>query len=155
MRAALFIATLEALCALAVAEEGLFKGWFSLNRTTDSIWVHCELDVHVNEQAKGVASVECQWEGGATEKNEGHLSETEVSELRTLLQQARLFEGQFWGHDPRGVDAALVTITASDDQGIATLVCTGNESFDSGARQGLIGFLNELNKKVSKRGEGR
>jgi hypothetical protein len=68
----------------------------------------------------------------------------DTERLRALSEQSALFTGQVWGNDPRGLDGTLITLQYSEDSKIVTLTCTGNESFNSGARKELISLLESI-----------
>jgi hypothetical protein len=148
MRRAL-IPTLLVLAAVGVsghdsraAAKGPFSGWLKAVLESDSIWENCKLTVFVDEHGRGSIERECQWkesEQGSSFRDS--LSSAEIGELRALLRGADLFEGQFWGHDLRGIDLALVTLTVNDESKVATVVCFRNPSFETGNRERLLAWL--------------
>ncbi len=114
--------------------------WVEL--VSHSVWGRCELRIAVDERGKGTARSECRHEETSAPKpSEGALTPAEVDELRRLLRGAELFSGQLWGHDTRGLDGPLVTLTASDRERVTMVVCARNESFDSGPRKALMDWL--------------
>jgi hypothetical protein len=124
-----------------------FSGEVRVDKVTDSIWWHCEFVVHISSSGAGKARLDCKYPKKRV-KREKELEEQQVEELRELLRKAKPFEGQFWGIDARGWDAALVTLSVFDDERYATLVCSQNKSFDTGPRRQLIVFLDGLRKVV-------
>jgi len=109
---------------------------------SDSVWSHCELSVTVDDRGKGTARSECRYEEAPSPKPiESTLTPAEVDHLRGLLRGADLYSGQLWGHDTRGFDGPLITLTASDQDRVTMVVCVRNESFDSGPRKALLEWL--------------
>ncbi len=136
-----------ALGALARQESVPFSGEVRVEKVTDSIWWHCEFVVHITSSGAGKAQLDCKYPKKRL-KREKELEKQQVEELRDLLRKAKPFEGQFWGIDARGWDAALITLSVFDDERYATLVCSQNKSFDTGPRMQLIVFLDGLRKAM-------
>ena len=114
--------------------------WLEL--VSDSVWSHCELRVTVDDRGKGTARSQCRYEEAPSPKPiESTLTPAEVDRLRALLRGADLYSGQLWGHDTRGLDGPLITLTASDRERVTMVVCVRNESFDSGPRKTLLDWL--------------
>lgn len=148
-RSVLVVAFLAILSASTSGQSESFDSWFSATMTTDSIWRHCELEILVDEEAKGVARINCGWNDETKTKAERKLTAQEVSELRSQLRQINAFEGQSWGRDHRGIDAALVTLTVSDQGRIAVLVTSSNPTFDKGPRRLFLDFLTRLHREMT------
>jgi hypothetical protein len=124
------------------AEPKPFSSRLWLELVSDSVWGHCELRIAVDERGRGTARSECRHaEAPSPKPSEGALTPAEVEELRGLLRGAELYSGQLWGHDARGLDLPLVTLTASDQDRVTTVICVRNESFDSGPRKALMDWL--------------
>jgi hypothetical protein len=140
------VLTMFLLSTSPVRQAGEFTGNFHVKQAIDSWW-ECNLEIDVKVEGSGRAVLECDYNSGPVHR-ELQLREQQIVELRGLLGQARLFEGQFWGYDPRGWDGPLETLTVSDGEQIAILICTRNESFDSGPREQLLGFLNALRESM-------
>ena len=134
-----------------------FSGQFRLELVSDSVWENCKLVLDVRTEGPNEAFSQC-----GTSPSFAHpppppgakpvppspptpvrsvLSLTEVQELRTLFRTADLFRGQFWGEDHRATDAELVTLTVTHESKVAVLVCTNNQTFDTGSRQRLLALL--------------
>jgi hypothetical protein len=69
------------------------------------------------------------------------LSSDETKRLRALLETASLFSGQFWGKEVHSFVEQRVTLTITTDGKVATLACSGNDSFRSGPRKQLLDLL--------------
>ena len=117
------------------------SGWFRVELTSDSIWETCKLTISIDEKGAGFAVTECGVSAPGKLTTTAALSRPEMEELRTLLRAADLFQGQFWGQDDRPADLALVTLIVTDESRIAALVCSKNDSFESGGRRRLLAFL--------------
>jgi len=126
----------------ASAERDDFGYGFSLTYVTDSIDHHCELEVIVSMKAVGTSRFRCTLldREQVTYDKRGQLTRQQTGDLRTLLRAARLFEGQYWGTDARGLDFSFDTLTVRAGR-LATLVTRLNDSFQSGARKRLLDFL--------------
>jgi hypothetical protein len=119
-----------------------FSGWLKAELVSDSVWFHCELSIFVDEARRGSQRVSCKSdEGKPTLQVEERLSTLEIAQLRKLLRDADLFQGQFWGTDLRGLDAGLITLAVNDESKAAVVVCFKNESFDTGPRRELFDWL--------------
>jgi hypothetical protein len=136
--------------ATRAATRPPFSGWLKAQLVHDSVWGNCKVSVFVDERARGSIESECRTpEGLRTAHVENALAPQEVEELRRLLRDADLFQGQFWGHDLRGIDATLGTLTVNDEAKMAAVVCIKNESFDAGPRERLLSWLT---KRLAKPG---
>jgi hypothetical protein len=138
--------TLLLLSASPLPQHAGFQGKVHVKHTIDSWW-ECNLEIDITARGEGKAVLECDYASGPI-RRELQLDHQKISELRSLLDEAGLFEGQFWGYDARGWDGPLETLTVSDDEQIATLICTRNESFESGPREQLVSFLNVLRESM-------
>src|SRR5947209_5161036 len=113
-----------------------FSGWLKAELEHDSVWGSCKMSVFVDERGRGSGESECRTpEGIRTAHVTQAVPAQDVEELRRLLRDAELFHGQFWGHDLRGIDAMLGTLTVHDESKVATVVCFKNESFEAGPRE--------------------
>ncbi len=86
----------------------------------------------------------CRDDEGQQTSSKVSLSRQQVGELRVSLQQAELFQGQYWGTDGRGLDMALQALTVMDGARTATLVVSFNDSFEAGPRKRLWDWLDVL-----------
>ena len=140
----------------AMAEPGPFSGWFRVELVSDSIWQHCELSAHIDEKGGGSQRVSCRSDEGKPRfQADQPLTPSEVARLRQLLRDADLFQGQFWGADLRGVDAAFMTLAVYDRTKAAVVVCYRNESFEKGARRDLLNWLGERMNAKQQREQGK
>jgi hypothetical protein len=120
-----------------------FAGYLQLELVSDSFSETCRLKLVVDQAGKGSSEVECRSAGvlAVTKPSRGTLQPKEVDDLRRLLREADLFQGQSWGDDARGLDLSLVTLVVSDGSRAAALVCFRNASFEKGARERLLASL--------------
>src|SRR5262245_25209436 len=117
--------------ATRAADRQPFSGWLKAELEHDSVWFNCKVSVFVDERGRGLTEGECGTpEGLRTAHSNEAVSDRDIEELRRLLRGADLFQGQFWGHDLRGIDAMLATLTVSDGSKVARVVCFKNESFE-------------------------
>ncbi len=141
---------LVALPMVTEAEEPEhFGAAFSLEYVADSHENRCELHLEVDAAAEGSAVFKCtrrNWNPASYEVSRS-LSQTEIGEVRVLLQKAKLFEGQYWGADARGLDFPLVTLQVSAPT-VAVLVTSFNDSFDEGTRKALLNYLDQIEKSL-------
>lgn len=152
----LLLALLPLSTAAPDTGPGRFAGPFSLELISDSFWSRCELKISVAAGKQGLQSVEClSDEGVQTAHAAGPLAARDVAQLRKLLRDAHLFQGQFWGSDHRGLDAPFVTLAVHDDSQAAVLVCVRNESFERGSRQELLMWLLDRVGRVEQRGRSK
>jgi len=133
---------MAALTVGAATSNVEFGSGFTVTLVTDSIEHHCELEVNVNMTAVGTYYLRCTKLDRETMNYEKRVALTrqQTGDLRALLQQARLFDGQYWGGDARGLDFSFETLTVHEGR-VATLVTSFNDSFRSGTRKRLLDFL--------------
>jgi hypothetical protein len=145
---ALFGMMLTTLMAPAASSESHsdFSRVFTVDWVQDGYWNYCEASVVVDERGDGVGSGGCGTKGQPIAKPQRQLSSAEVGELRGVLRDAGLFEGQFWGTDQRGIDLALVTISVNAGSRAMVLVCSGNPTCETGARLHLMQIMTKLTK---------
>ena len=125
-----------------------FSGWFKAELVSDSIWGHCELAAFVDEHSQGTQRVTCRSEDGKpTVQVEERLSSSDIAQLRQLLRDADLFQGQFWGSDLRGLDAVFTTLAVNDESRAAVVVCYKNEAFETGSRRRLLDWTERMRAK--------
>jgi len=125
-------------CALQAAPPQPYSRQFRVHLVDDSAWGHCELEISRWEGGPVKETVQCRNEDGPYHKGDRVLSSQDVSSLTAALHEAKLFEGQFWGADLRGLDAALVSLTVDDGARVATVIASSNPTFEGGARQLLL-----------------
>ena len=124
-------------------EKPPFSGFLQVDLVSDSFGETCGLRLIVDQTGKGSSETECRSTGVLAVKSpsRGALGPKEIEDLRRLLREADLFQGQSWGGDARGLDLPLVTLVVSDGSKAAALVCFRNASFESGARKRLLTSL--------------
>ena len=136
------VATVGGLVVATRALEPVpFSRWIQVEMVSDSIWENCRLKISVDEAGKGSTELDCKAEGVVTNQSRGKLSSQEVEELRRLLREADLFQGQFWGEDARGLDLPLITLVVNDGFKVVAMVCFKNKSFETGGRERLLASL--------------
>jgi len=136
------LTVLLAVETASAAPQVPFSGWLDVRLVRDSIWGHCELAASVDEKGTGTQAIVCKSdEGKPLFEVKERLGLQDMARLRQLLRDARLFEGQYWGSDLRGLDFDFVTLEVHDASKAAVLIGIKNESFESGSRERLLTWL--------------
>ena len=72
------------------------------------------------------------------------LLSTEVARIRILAREAHLFSAQSLWNPHQSPELPLVTLSVSEGEHIASLVCSQDASFQSGPRRDLLSYLPTL-----------
>jgi hypothetical protein len=116
----------------------------------------CRLDVTILE-GKGRSALSCSRTPapdvpGNVSQNRA-LTASEVADILKLAQASDLFAGGHIGNDSTSVDGLFETLKVTQSGRTAVLVSSGNDSFESGGRRGLIrllrSMLNDLQKAAT------
>src|SRR5262249_6495293 len=121
-----------------------FAEAFRVELVSDSFWGQCTMLIDATRAATAMAQTSCSGPAGrrdAVRTGKLALDANDLAALRSQLKAARLFEGQFWGHDNRGIDMELVTLRVETSRRVAILVV--NESFTTGPRRTLVDTLRQ------------
>jgi len=121
-----------------------------------ALFSECRLDVAIFD-GKGRSDLACSRTPapevpGNVSQNRA-LTASEVTEILKLAQASDLFAGGHIGNDSTSVDGLFETLKVTQSGRTVVLVSSGNASFESGGRRGLIrllrSMLNDLQKAAT------
>ena len=147
------VATAVLLGSIMRASAAAPDGPIELRLVSESVYAQEQLTLYVN--AQGVAGDASLRDAENPAPIVSHwnvtLSVDEAKRLRRLVRSAALFSGQFWGREER-IASPKMALTIKSDGRSATLICSGNASFESGARRDLLALLLKVLRKDTQSG---